>query len=331
MPRSRVKSPLSVRYSVVDFARSLKVDGCRLTNTPNLIFLCGGKIAEQGKYRSARDYFNRNLQKNGAAIAGRVKLAEEVYSWFQNHKPFAKYGPFSDLLELENHLAHLADAVVLFVESPGSIAELGAFANSDVLRPKTLAILNRSEASGPSFISDGPVQKIINEDRELVHYYTWDPANLNADETTKEFAELTTDLTEFLERLDAKRAKQPSLKPQDLGHALVLVADFVRVPGVATKNELLECLRLVGCDTNRESIDRCLHVLESLGLIRSHLRSNQTFYVRASEASYVRYAYADDARLRDWQRIVTTVRNSHESIKKSVLRHALRELKQGES
>ena len=46
----------------------------------------------------------------------RVKLAEDVNAWFR------KDDALPDLLELENYLAHLADVIVLFVESPGSIA-----------------------------------------------------------------------------------------------------------------------------------------------------------------------------------------------------------------
>ncbi|HEV3332635.1 MAG TPA: retron St85 family effector protein [Bryobacteraceae bacterium] len=138
-------------YSIVDFAKSLNVDRCKIRNTPNLIFLCGGAVGETGPDKSARDYFYRHLKSKATKIAQRVRLAEAVNAWFRGNE-------FPDLLELENYLADLADITVLFVESPGSIAELGAFAASDVLRPKTLAVLNASHSSDRSFITDGPVK-----------------------------------------------------------------------------------------------------------------------------------------------------------------------------
>ena len=140
-------------YSIIDFAKSLLVARCKIQNAPNLIFLCGGEIADSGAYRSFRDFFNRYLRKNKPTLAERVRLAEEVSNWY--HKDDA----FPDLLELEHYLAHLASVTVLFVESPGSIAELSAFAMSDNLRPKTLAILNSSLDLRTSFIKDGPVRK----------------------------------------------------------------------------------------------------------------------------------------------------------------------------
>ena len=175
-------------YSLVDFAKSLRIDGCKVQQTPHLIFLCGGKTAKDGPYQSARDYFNRHLKRERPTIAARVRLAEEVNEWFQQDNAFP------DLLELENYLAHLADITVLFVESPGSIAELGAFANSDDIRPKTLAVLNTSHESEGSFISDGPIRKLSNENKDHVHYYTWNPKDLDSDPTKAEFAELTNEI-----------------------------------------------------------------------------------------------------------------------------------------
>src|SRR5258708_3632965 len=163
-------------YSLVDFSKSLRAESCKIRNTPNLIFLCGGRTAETGPYRSARDYFYRHLKSKATGIACRVKLAEDVNAWFRP-------GVFPDLLELENYLADLADITVLFVESPGSIAELGAFAASDSLRPKTLAVLNNFYGPERSFIAEGPVQKMKNESSDLVHYYNWDPRRLNAPAT----------------------------------------------------------------------------------------------------------------------------------------------------
>jgi hypothetical protein len=118
-----------VFYSIVELTKSLRLDKCKIQNRPDLIFLCGGPIARNGAFLSARDFFYRYLLRN-LAWAKRIKLAEDISAWFQ------KDNAFPDLLQLENYLAHLAAATVLFVESPGSIAELGAFAASDELPPR---------------------------------------------------------------------------------------------------------------------------------------------------------------------------------------------------
>ena len=310
-------------YSVVDFAKSLRIDRCKIQQTPSLIFLCGGKTAKVGTYKSARDYFNRRLKREKPTIAARVRLAEEVNEWFQRDNAFP------DLLELENYLAHLADITVLFVESPGSIAELGAFANSDDIRPKTLAVLNNSYESEGSFISDGPIRKLSNENEDHVHYYTWNPNDLHSDLTKAEFKELTNELVTFLEKIKAARPRQPSLKPTERGHALLLVADLIRMPGVATTSELLACLSALGCKADREVLKRYLLVLQSVGFVTAHRRSNQKFFVRVSEHPFIRYAYLEGARFRDQYRIRAELTRGLESIKCSALTHALRDLNRG--
>ncbi len=310
-------------YSVVDFAKSLRIDGCKVQQTPNLIFLCGGKTATDGPYHSARDYFNRHLKRKKPTIAARVRLAEEVNRWFQRDNAFP------DLLEFENYLAHLADITVLFVESPGSIAELGAFANSDDIRPKTLAVLNNSYESEGSFISNGPIRKLRNENQDHVHYYTWNPDDLHSALTKAEFVDLTNDLVTFLEEIEADRPRQPSLKIDERGHALLLVADLIRMPGVATTAELLECLNALGCKADREVLNRHLSVLQSVGCVIVHRRSNQKFFVRASEHPFIRYAYLEEARFKDQYRIRAALRQGFSSTKRSALKHALRDLTKG--
>jgi len=307
-----------VSYNIVEFAKSIKIDLCKVQNKPNLIFLCGGVIARTGELKSARDFFNRHLQRHKPALAQRVKLAEEVNAWFQ------KDDAFPDLLELEDYLAHLADVTVLFVESPGSIAELGAFSTSSVLRPRTLAVLNNSYGSGQSFITDGPVRKIKNENADLVHYYTWDPNDLNSAATKKEFKELTKELSDFLEARDQLKAQHVKFDSSQPGHVLLLIADLIRIPGVATKTDISDCLSNIGIDVTKEVLDRYLSVLQSVGIITRHLRSNQTFFVRADSIAFVRYRYLDSAALKDSQRIKATIHQGLEPIKRSVLRHALR-------
>ena len=58
------------------FAKSVRLAGCRVINTPNLIFLCGGPTPftrdEIDPYLSARDYFKRYIIKNWPKLSARV-------------------------------------------------------------------------------------------------------------------------------------------------------------------------------------------------------------------------------------------------------------------
>ncbi len=304
-------------YSIVDFAKSLRVDHCKIRNTPNLIFLCGGKTAETHQYRSARDYFYRHLKSKVAKIARRVRLAEDVNAWFDRDV-------FPDLLELETYLADLADITILFVESPGSIAELGAFAASDVLRPKTLAVLNNHYDQRQTFISDGPVQKIKTANGQFVHYYDWDPRKLNSRATIKEFREMADGLTKFLVSRDSLHVKEQSFDNKKHGHVLLMVADLIGIAGVATTTDIGNCLKVLGCGSQNVELERYVSLLESMSFVTRAFRSNQTFYVSPIAKSFIRYAYEPGASLRDQKRIKTAIRAALDPVRRSVLSKSVR-------
>lgn len=305
-------------YSVVDFSKSLRIDACRIRFTPNLIFLCGGPQADSGSFRSARDYFFRLLKADQPDLVSRVKLAEEINKWFHR-------SPFPDLLELENYLADLADLIILFVESPGSIAELGAFAASNELRPKTLAVLSTTFGNGSSFITDGPVRKIQNEAADLVHYYEWDPNDPNSTLSLSELEAMSKDVLAFLEARAAKHVKEPVLdlskKP---GHVLLWIADLIRVAGIATSRDIAECLNQVGLDGTTNQVERYLSLLQSLGFVEQRPASNHLYYLSTSTTAFIRYGYKAEAPYKDLARVQTAIRAGHDSTRTRVLRAAIK-------
>ena len=307
-------------YSLVDFAKSLRVDHCKIQNTPNFIFLCGGPTATDGSCQSARDSFFRHLRSEKPAWVERVKLAEDVNAGFHNT------AAFPDLLELENYLGYLAHMTVLFVESPGSIAELGAFAASDTLSPKLLAVLNTYYDSEQSFIADGPIRKIRNDKEELVQYYSWDPKQLDTPKTKKEFGEVADQLTKILEDLDQRRPSRIAFQADQTSHTLLLVADLIRIPGVASKSDVASCLEELHCKDAIKNLDRHLSVLQSVDIIKMHRRSNGKFYANNFLKPLIRYAYFDrPGVIRDAMRVQTAVRGNLDPVRRGVLRTLLRE------
>lgn len=115
-----------------------------------IIFLCGGSDEK----KSARYIFLEYLRKNNPELD--ITIAEVFFK-------VTKTG--NDLLTLENQLADYADCIVLFVESPGSVAELGAFANHNILVSKLLVINNKKFKDSPSFINDGCIKLIESKSK----------------------------------------------------------------------------------------------------------------------------------------------------------------------
>lgn len=63
-----------------------------------------------------------------------------------------------NLIDLENVLADSVDAIIMCVESYGSVAELGAFATNAKLANKLFVIMDRKYRADKSFINLGPIR-----------------------------------------------------------------------------------------------------------------------------------------------------------------------------
>jgi hypothetical protein len=74
-------------------------------------------------------------------------------------------------------LADCVDVIVIIPESPGSFAELGAFANDQNLREKIICLIDQRYKKDKSFINEGPVKLIKKANKNGLIFF--DPLNIN--------------------------------------------------------------------------------------------------------------------------------------------------------
>lgn len=135
-------------------------------NTPfRSLFFCGG-VRGDGSARptSLRDYLCR---ARGIRFRANIVFAEDANQLYRDTK-------YSDLISFEEDIARIVSSVLVIVESPGSFAELGAFAMNDTIRASLRVIVQSKFADRESFIRFGPIQKIRNETEEAVAFYPWE-------------------------------------------------------------------------------------------------------------------------------------------------------------
>ncbi len=124
----------------------------RYRQSTRRIFLCG---ASPGAIHGVRDRLGTCL----GAESGRYFFERNLVYYPEALFDGLMSGPRRyDLLTLENLLADAVDAVILIVESPGAIAELGAFANHEDLRRKLIVIQDEKYRHARSFIGHGPIR-----------------------------------------------------------------------------------------------------------------------------------------------------------------------------
>lgn len=133
-------------------AKKIQNDFFKPINTfKTSLFLCGADINLKNKlrYKIAQefsDFWN--------AFRFEIIYPEDIFD------ELLYSSKRKDLLSLENLLAKSVDVVLIVPESPGSFAELGAFANNSLLRNQIVCVLDEKYKKKKSFINQGPIKLI---------------------------------------------------------------------------------------------------------------------------------------------------------------------------
>jgi hypothetical protein len=126
------------------------------------VFLCGGVVSNTDNARSKM-----------ADIFSGYPRYELLYPEDLFDDLLAGQGQYN-LLKLENILANSVDAIVLFPESPGSFAELGAFSNNENLAKKMIVVVNKKFKNDKSFINYGPNRLVKASKTGKVAYISYE-------------------------------------------------------------------------------------------------------------------------------------------------------------
>jgi len=196
-----------------------------------------------------------------------VEMPEEYPDWWA-------FSEYADLLTFERDACHLARAVVLFPESPGSLAELGALAVDESIVDRLLIVVQSKylqDQTRESFLNLGPLKRARSRRLECVIGAN-SPAELSSDEieTIMEFVD---------ERLPHVRDTE-KLNIENSTHKLLLIADLVDLLLVCKPIELQAALAHFRLSMSVNEIKRATDLLKFFSLIRIENRGTETFFAR---------------------------------------------------
>jgi len=267
-----------------------------IQNQPNYIFLCGGPLRDFD--HSLRAHFYRDRVEGNPDLKKRVQLAETADQWYQSRKLF------EDLLEMEEYLAGLSACILLFVESPGAIAEFGAFSQMKLLQDKLVVVVEDSHFHQQSFIRNGLIEHALRMKWDILSY-PWLAPSLGSGPRKIDIAGATDTLDQVekeIEQILAKRPKRTPFQADDHGHLMLLIADLVALNVIASKIDLQEQLRGIGLRIEHNQLKKYLFLLDRLQLISAFQYGHSEYYINVTGGpDYVHYGprpSTDRARLR---------------------------------
>lgn len=151
------------KKTIESLKSSLVSDEYKSNTYPKFIFLCGAGYSKQDEYnitnRGIIDSYIKSKDKYGNIF---IVLSEKLW----------EYGFTSniDLLTFEEFLAEVSDSIILFSESPGSYAELGAFAYAgNEFSKKLTIVIDKKYEGSKSFLNTGPVFKSKNNKANVIY------------------------------------------------------------------------------------------------------------------------------------------------------------------
>lgn len=252
------------------------------------VFLCGGQQESAPvPLRSVRHMLYHELVSGRHSdVAARLKLAEEIQDWFRD-------GTYQDLLTFEEHLAGLSAVIVLIAESPGAVAELGAFSMSDTFLERMLVLVASVHYEAESFIRLGPIQRVENSAENNVLVYDWHERDY-AGRSVERYENLQPHLEEIVDAI--KKFTSPSsservFKASDPSHIKFLICELCDIFGALNKTEIKRYLGELKLDPDMDTVSRYLFLLEKCDLLRIKASGHGRYYYAIDWRSRISFGF----------------------------------------
>lgn len=263
----------------------LDIKNSRLKPYEGFIFLCGGPTDICEPYPvSIRDAIYRELVKNDH-IEQRIRVAEHYKDWSHDSM-------YKDLVSFERHLAELSSVIVLVLESPGSIVELGLFSVIEEFQSKLLIFIESDHYRSNSFIKLGPVDYLEKTHNNFAECHRWlknsvfDPsAALN----------LQKELAEAVVNRIKKPTSEHIFEPNRWLDTALLVCDLLNLNSALTIRELKTLFKGFGYDKSETDIKQILFLLEKVGFIVMEPKGDQRFYVSLEARQFFKFHISDQS------------------------------------
>ncbi len=205
-----------------------------------------------------------------------VRRAEEM-EW-----AFPKGGEYAELVEFESDIAQISDLIVLFSESAGSLAELGAFAQVDEIASRMLVFVDNEKYADPSFIKLGLLDYLTRKyGNEAVGVLQIADLNIQSiaalDTIDLDRLAASTDGALIFHLKEKKREPTKFDKTRN-GHVTKLVTGLIQHYAALTLDEIDTLLYCLGVSTPQQEIKKHLNCAELFGWVIKERAVFQTYY-----------------------------------------------------
>jgi hypothetical protein len=256
----------------------ISLENSRIVLTHPILFLCGGQVdVKSAAPISVRGALVEYLHKARCHLADSITLAEDFKDWIHD-------AVYKDLLAFESDIAHISSLIVIVLESPGALAELGLFVKNKALKNKILVFVRQDHYEENSFIRLGPLRYLQDIKESSVCSYPWDSDNL-VGTISSSLKEMRDDI---LNALSSRSSEAFNIDNE--GHIAFVIYEIVKIFKALKFTEIEAYLQAVKIDISRDKLKRLIFLLGKFNLVSSSKRGHVDYYYVALDVVMVEFA-----------------------------------------
>lgn len=266
------------------------------------IFVCGGIVDATSQIPpSFRDRFIQFSAKKDEEIHQSIVLAESFKDYF-------KENTFNDLLVFEDEIANIASLILIFLESPGSLVELGMFCSRPTYYKKLLIVAPQEKTeSEDSFIYLGPLEHIKRKEESSVAIYPW-PSEFDIKYDADYLSDLNYNIKEKLRSV----SNQVIFQHTNSGHIALLIYEIIRLSYPILIGEIELALAALGLNIEESEVKRCIYILTKLSMIGVNFYSSYKYlYPLLKDLKTINFGKDKNNKVCDTQSIQMSINQSY--------------------
>ena len=221
------------------------------------------------KPASLRHYLLKN-RKIQSKLKAKIVLAEAANQLYRDTE-------YSDLITFEEDIAIISSLVLLIAESAGSLAELGAFATSDQIRPRLSVIMTTDHFEKESFVRFGPIQKVIREDEARVAAFPWKSRN-NGQIIKSSISSHFLEIQKFINHQLKVIPKKFLLKTREDISIFIKLLWIIHIAKAIGILDLHKYLQGLGNEISQKEVKNKLYCMKIAGWIDKYTYSNKAYW-----------------------------------------------------
>lgn len=272
-----------MQKTIEDFAKAIDLNRSTVINGPKKVTIFGGKTSNTGGPPTQRGIFLLFASK----LSDSFVVPETIKSW--NH-----FGTYKDLLSFEEDICSIVDGVLVFLESPGAIAELGCLVKNPEIARKLLVVVN-NEHYEESFIRHGML-KYLDEAFKEVNVISSQNGSLGAEEIEYITSEIQRRMNDVF--------KTEQFRIGHLRHEVFLLVDFIELIQVARISDIQHFFEALELGYSKTRLEQIIFSLKNVGLIHERqILNERCIYVDPTLGRpYIEYGFnSSTAKRMSWK------------------------------